>query len=279
MKSVARTLAFLSISIVAIATLSPASAVEKAIPKPVQAGIANQQPYSGLTSDGKVTGYAPEVATLVFQRMKMGSLEGHVATYAELVPGMNAGRWDMIAASLSITPARCAQVLFADPMLLDSTSLAVGIGNPGKVLRIKDIKASGKKLGILSGSFLIPLVKALGVVDAQIVQFPDGQSAIEGLKVGRIDAFLSQSNGLRKLTLIGATSFDTVGPLPEFALSASSVAFKMSDRKLRDRFNVEIKKMKRSGELNAILVKWGFDPIPEKFRTFTAADICRGRKA
>ena len=169
-------------------------------------------------------------------------------------------------------------MLYADPMLLDSTSLAVKSGNPGKFLKIKDFKGTGKKLGILSGSFLIASAKALGIEDSQIVQFPDGQGALEGLKVGRIDAFLAQTNGLRKLSLIATNSFDTVGPLSEFFLSASSVAFKLSDSKLRDRFNIEIKKMKRSGELNAILVKWGFDPIPEKYRTWTAADICRGRK-
>ena len=278
MKSVARTLAFLSISIVAIATLSPASAAEKPVPKPVHVGIADQQPYSGLTSDGKVTGYAPEITSLIFQRIKMGAAVGHIATYAELVPGLNAGRWDMIAASLSITTARCAQVLYGDPMLLDSTSLAVKTGNPGKFFKIKDFKGTGKKLGILSGSFLIASAKGLGIEDSQIVQFPDGQGALEGLKVGRIDAFLAQTNGLRKLSLITTNTFDTVGPLSEFFLSASSVAFKLSDVKLRDRFNIEIKKMKRSGELNAILVKWGFDPIPEKYRTWTAADICRGRK-
>jgi polar amino acid transport system substrate-binding protein len=275
MKSVARTLAVLSISIVSIATLSPATAADKIL-KPVKAGIADQQPYSGLTADGTVTGFAPEVAGLVLQRLNKGKLVGLVATYAELVPGLNAGRWDMIAASLSITTLRCRQVLYADPILLDSTSMAVPSGNPGRILSIKNIRESGKKIGILSGSFLVPLVKALGVPDSQIVQFPDGQGGLEGLKIGRIDAFLSQSSGLRKLSKIVTNNFTTVGPLSEFAPSASSVAFKLSDRKLRDQFNREIRKMKRSGELDQILIKWGFDPIPEKFLNFTAERLCKG---
>ena len=43
-------------------------------------------------------------------------MEGAVATYGELVPGMFAGRWDFVAASLTITKERCGQVLFSDPM-------------------------------------------------------------------------------------------------------------------------------------------------------------------
>ena len=32
---------------------------------------------------------------------------------------MMAGRWDFVAASLTITKARCAQVLFCDPLVYD----------------------------------------------------------------------------------------------------------------------------------------------------------------
>src|ERR1700728_1344274 len=77
-------------------------------------GLADAPPYSSLNSSGEVTGFGPAVATAVLKSLGVTTFKGVVGTYATMVPGMQAGRWQMIAAVLEITKARCGQIMYAD---------------------------------------------------------------------------------------------------------------------------------------------------------------------
>ena len=271
-----RVLAFSAVALLAITgcASSPPS-VDGEEPNPIRAGVADEQPYSGMTADGKVTGLAPDIASIVFEMMDRGELEGAVATYADLIPGLNAKRWDIIAASLHISAPRCEQVLFADPFHLETASFAVVPGNPSNISTLESVVESGQKIALLSGSFLIPLVKSYGVLDSQVVEFPDGQGAIEGLTTARVDAFLSTSTAFPQLAKVSGVDFDVIGPIDDVEPSGSSVAFRKGDEELRDEFNEKLREMKASGELNTLLEKWGFSPFPEEHLDYTYEDACK----
>lgn len=240
----------------------------------VKAGVADQPPYSGLNTQGEVIGLGPDVANRVLEMMDGGNLEGIVAAYADLIPGLNANRWDMIAASLHISAPRCEQVLFADPILLESASFAVLPGNPSDVSSLDELVTSGQNVAILTGSFLVPLAKSHGVPASQIIEFPDGQGALEGLEAGRVQAVLSSSTAFDGLADVSEVEFDVVGPLPDVEPSGSSVAFKKGDEDLRDKFNEKLREMKASGALSEILEKNGFAPYPEGYLDYTFEDAC-----
>jgi len=91
--------------------------------KKVRVGIANQPPFSALNPDGSLTGAAPTISKAILERLGIPEMEGFIATYGELIPGMLAGRWDFVSASLTITKPRCAQVLFADPLIYDGAAI------------------------------------------------------------------------------------------------------------------------------------------------------------
>ena len=86
-------------------------------------GIANAPPFSQLRPDGTMTGVGPAVAQRVLEKLGVPRLEGAIATYGELIPGMLAGRWDFVAASMTITKERCGQVLYADPITFEGPSI------------------------------------------------------------------------------------------------------------------------------------------------------------
>ena len=86
-------------------------------------GIANQPPFSSLNPDGTMSGVAPSMAARALEGMGIKRMEGFVASYGELIPGMMAGRWDFVAASLTITKERCAQVLYSDPLSFDGSCI------------------------------------------------------------------------------------------------------------------------------------------------------------
>src|SRR3546814_15285441 len=81
----------------------------------IRIGFANEAPYGFATPDGKLTGEAPEVAKAVLKKMGINEVDGVLTEFGSLIPGLKAGRFDIIAAGMFITPARCNEVAFSEP--------------------------------------------------------------------------------------------------------------------------------------------------------------------
>jgi len=104
----------------------------------VTVAIANQPPYSWLLPDGSLDGLAPTLTKLIMGRLGVSNVTGIVANYGELIPGLQAGRWDFISASLTISKARCAQVAYSDPNVFDGgsfVSIKSDLPDPPKTLK------------------------------------------------------------------------------------------------------------------------------------------------
>ena len=97
----------------------------------VRVGYANEAPYAYLdsTSD-RLTGEAPEIARAVLGRMDVPKIEGVLTEFGALIPGLKAGRFDMIAAGMYITPTRCKEIDFSDPTYCIGEGFLVKAGNP-----------------------------------------------------------------------------------------------------------------------------------------------------
>jgi polar amino acid transport system substrate-binding protein len=67
--------------------------------KKATVGLVNQLPGSVLNPDGTLDGLAPTFAKLIMGRLGVPDVQGIAATYGELIPGLQAGRWDFIAAA------------------------------------------------------------------------------------------------------------------------------------------------------------------------------------
>ena len=103
-------------------------------------GIANEPPFGYLETDGTVAGEAPTVARAVFERLGVKGLEPVVVEFGSLIPGLKAGRFDVIAAGMYITPARCREVLFSDPSYKIAEAILVPEGNPLDLHSYRDIR-------------------------------------------------------------------------------------------------------------------------------------------
>src|SRR5690606_32327848 len=79
-------------------------------------GYANEAPFAYQDSTtGELTGEAPAIVRLVADDLGIAEVEGVLTEFGSLIPGLLAGRFDMIAAGMYVTPARCAQVAFSEP--------------------------------------------------------------------------------------------------------------------------------------------------------------------
>ena len=73
----------------------------------IRVGIANEPPYTQVDADGTVTGCEPDVLRAVCKRLGIDEVQGIITPYESMIPGLNANRWDVIAAGLFMKESRC----------------------------------------------------------------------------------------------------------------------------------------------------------------------------
>src|SRR5262245_51251755 len=99
----------------------------------IRIGFANEAPFGYATEDGKLTGEAPEVAKAILKKMGIAEVDGVLTEFGSLIPGLQAGRFDIIAAGMFITPKRCEQVQFSEPSYGIGQAFLVKKGNPKNI--------------------------------------------------------------------------------------------------------------------------------------------------
>ena len=248
----------------------------------IRVGFANESPFAFATPEGKLTGESVEVARAIFQKLGIEQMEGVLTEFGSLIPGLQAKRFDAITAGMFILPARCEQVLFADPDYQIIDALIVEKGNPLNLHSFMDIVANPNvRVGTGAGYSSVEQLIAVGVTEEQLVLFPDGPSGIAGLQAGRIDVWTSTAPACQTL-LINANdpNLEMADPYEPAVIDGKpvinygGVAFRMDDLELREAYNVELEKLETSGELLEIISQF------EGFGSFslpgdaTAESVC-----
>ena len=89
-----------------------------------------RRPIGFATPDGKLTGESPEVVRAVLAKMGIAQVDGVLTEFGSLIPGLQAGRFDIIAAGMFVNPKRCEQVQFSEPTYGIGQAFLVAKGNP-----------------------------------------------------------------------------------------------------------------------------------------------------
>jgi polar amino acid transport system substrate-binding protein len=222
--------------------------------------IANEPPYTAVAADGKVSGAAPDVAREIFKRLGVPDIVASISEYGAMIPGLQAGRHDVITAGLFMKPERCAAVAYSEPILCDAEALMVKKGNPMGFKSYADIaKNPDAKIGAPGGGTEEKLALNAGVPRDRVIVVPDGQSGVKMLQDGRIDAYslpvLSINDLMKKAN---DPNLEVVAPVVGAPVYCDGAAFRKQDVALRDAFDVELKKMKESGDFAKIIEPYGF---------------------
>lgn len=157
----------------------------------VEIGYANEAPFSYKMPDGSVVGIDVEILKHVMTKLGVAEIKTNLTPFGSLIPGLQAKRFDVVAAAMYIKPERCEQVAFTEPMYILGDSVIVPQGNPQKIHSFQDVAANPDfKLGVpIGGTGITDKAKALGVKDSQIVGFNDNPSGMEAITAGRINGF------------------------------------------------------------------------------------------
>lgn len=222
--------------------------------------IANEPPFTAVAADGKVSGAAPDVAREIFKRLGVPEIVASISEYGAMIPGLQAHRHDVITAGLFMKPERCAAVAYSEPILCDAEALLVKKGNPMGFKSYADIAANpDARLGAPGGGTEEKLALDAGVPRDRVIVVPDGQSGLKMLQDGRIDAYslpvLSINDLMKKAN---DPNLEVIAPVQGAPVYCDGAAFHKDDVALRDAFDVELKKLKESGEFAKIIEPYGF---------------------
>jgi polar amino acid transport system substrate-binding protein len=222
--------------------------------------IANEPPFTAVGADGKVSGAAPDVAREVFKRLGVNDVVASISEYGAMIPGLQAGRHDAVTAGLFMKPERCAAVAYSEPVLCDAEAFLLKKGNPKGFQSYADIaKDPSGTIGAPGGGTEEKLALEAGVPRDRVIVVPDGQSGLKMLQDGRIDAYslpvLSINDLVKKAN---DPNLEVVAPVVGAPVYCDGAAFKKGDEALRDAFDVELAKLKESGEFAKIIEPYGF---------------------
>ncbi len=245
---------------------------------PLRIGVANERPYAWIDETGRATGEAPEIARHVLGEIAPGSeLEASASDFGALIPRLQAGEIDVIAAGMFITPARCTQVAFSDPTYVIGEAFAVNPGNPKNVTDYQSISADESvTVGLIAGTVEYNYALVTGIPADRALLYRSFERAIQGLKAGEVDAV-----GLTSLTAKGLAAGDpAVEATAQFypTLDGEEVkgyggfAFRKDDEALRKAFQAALDGFLGSDAHWQLVAPFGFTPdmAPDK----TAEALC-----
>lgn len=243
----------------------------------VRLGIAGEVPYGYVDDQGEFTGEAPELARVIFKRLGIDNVQPVATDFASLIPGLNSQQFDVVSAGMYINKERCEQVIFADPEYQMLDAFIVRKGNPKNLHTYEDVVKAKAKFATGTGYAEIEYAVAAGFPEKDIVILQDQVAGLNAVESGRVDVFagtaLTTREVVRKSRKAEATEPFAAVVDGEKKIDGGGFAFRPTDTELRDAFNVEIHKMKKSGELFRILRPFGF--TKNEMTALTAKELCR----
>ncbi len=240
---------FSTLAAAAIAAASLATAVHAQ--QPISTGVdATFAPHAMAKLGGGIEGFNVDLANEIARRLKR-PINIEATQFSGLIPGLNAKKYDWIAAPTTVTPERARALLFTEGYLDTDFQFLVKKADPD-IKGLDDLK--GKTISVNKGSAYDTWAKAnaekygfkFDVYDtnADAVQAVLSGRASTNLAGNTVVAWAAKQNPMVK------TSFTIKTGL------VWAVPFRADDRAGRDQISMVIKCMKQDGGLSALHEKW-----------------------
>lgn len=242
-----------------------------------RAGVAKMAvpqtpPWSEIKPDGTLAGIAPEIVQRAMQALGVSRFEAIPTTYAELIPGLMAGRWDIIGACLTFSKARCSAVKFTSPICFGYLSVAY---RPGEMnnppLSLADAAKRGLKIATNAGGYQLPMLRRL-TSDDKLLLFNDSASTVEAVVTKRADVAIDSFYGMKPVK--AAESLGFTPALTDTGFDKSGPAFRNTDADLYEAFDAEVRKLKNSGFVAEVNKKYGYQWDADRFNALHGEAAC-----
>lgn len=207
-------------------------------------------PYEYYDGD-QLVGIDVEVAGAIAEKLGM-KLEVVDIAFDSIVSGVQAGKYDMGMAGMTVNEERLEKVNFSDSY---STGIqVVVVKEGGKVQSLDDMGADGVVIGTQSGTTGF-LYASDDFGDEKVKGFAKTTDAIEALKNGQVDCVMLDNEPAKALVAAnpdsGLSILDTAYAVEDYA-----IAINKDNSDLLTQINSALAELKADGTLQGIIDKY-----------------------
>ena len=226
-------------------------------------------PMQFVNQQGELKGMRVELGEEIAKRLCLKPEYVRIE-FSAMIPGLQAGRWDMINTGIFFTEER-AKIMQMIQYENQAISISAGKGNPLKIAATDDL--AGKTLGVELGGFEERKIKELaadlqkrGMPTVTIRTFDNFATAYQALRAGQVQGVVSIDSVAKEYQDRG--DFDRV----LFGLYPTPVSLALKDSTLAQAVAGVLNEMKKDGFYDRLFGRYGLAPFP------TAAFAINGPK-
>ena len=227
----------------------------------LRVGFAVEAPYAFIDEHGQVTGEAPEIFRRMAQRLGVERIDWVRMDFASLLPELEIGRIDAVAAGMFITPERQRVAAFSRPTASVRAALVVRTNENRLPLHplTKDVRqAQTLRWVTMHDAAENGLLLQTGVTQGQISTVPTAERGLRVVAEGRADA----------LAISAVTAWKLVTQHPQWPLEVRVIGdapvglpafvFRLDDEALRDSFDRELQNYLGTDAHTELVRSFGF---------------------
>ncbi len=244
----------------AVAVLAAVSGAEAKDWSKVRIGTEGAYPpFNNMTAGGDLVGFDIDIAKALCEEMKV-ECEFVISDWDGIIPGLQAGKFDAIIASMSITDERKEKVDFTQKYY--NTPPAIAITKESKLTGVTDEDLKGVALGAQSSSTHSNYAEEK-LPSANLSLYPTAEEYKLDISSGRVEAVIDDVVVLSEwlATEDGACCklLGTLTPDPVINGEGAGIAIRKDDGELKEMFNKAIE---------GILANGKYKEINDKYFTF-----------
>jgi polar amino acid transport system substrate-binding protein len=211
-------------------------------------------PFNTVGPDGKLSGFDIDIADALCARMN-ADCELVIQDWDGMIPALQAGKFDAIVASMTITEERKKQVAFTNKYY--ATPLSLVVSKDSDFASTDPVLFAGKAIGAQGATVQADYANAhYGKAGAEVKLYPTWEEAAIDLMDGRTDAVISDKVQLTAwLAKGGKDCCKMLGDLAGSETEAG-ITLRLGDDALREKFNAALDAIRADGTYARIQAKY-----------------------
>jgi len=154
----------------------------------LRVGVTLYPPWAVRASNGELVGFEVEVAKQLAADLRVKA-DLRAYDIERLIPALESGEIDLIAAGLTITPARALHVNFSQPYAEGGVGLATHVARTASVRKLEDLDGDTHTIAAVEGSVAAQLARRL-LPRAKLRLIASADAASRALVKGEVDGYL-----------------------------------------------------------------------------------------
>lgn len=209
-------------------------------------------PYNFINESNELVGFEIDLGNELCTRAGL-TCEWVQNDWDTIIPNLVGGNYDVIMAGMNATPARAEVIAFSQPYKLP---------DPSAYMALEGTDPEVMESGVIAAQSNTMQASMVSDTAATLIEFPTADETIAAVRNGTADAVLADRDFLKTYVEESNGELVFLASVPSPGAGVS-IGLRQSDTELRATFDAAIDSMKADGSLNALLVQWFGEEVPQ----------------